>query len=133
MTIDSNQPTVISGLGNDQGLIPYLAVGACWCLVAIAGLSIRLTTPAWRPVFDWAFTQGILLEKAIPNIQKWPGRAILMAVYGLVGVIAWAAIERSRRHSPNHVWRRALISWLVIQLTYSVAMVILVGKGIVAE
>ncbi len=117
----------------DGGLGPYLVVGLCWLCFTIATLSVRVPTRLWSPVFDWAFAQAVLTEQLIPNVTRYQTYAMWLAAYVVIGIAAWVALERRRQPPRTHRWRRAIIAWLVIEVSYWAVLAVLVAKGVVAE
>ncbi len=130
-SIDATAPRLESK--PDRSLGPYLIVGLCWLCFTIATLSIRVPTPLWSPVFDWAFAQAVLTEQLFPNLTRYLTYAIWLAAYLVIGVGAWFALERSRHGAREHRWRRAILAWLVIELFSWATLAVLVAKGVVAE
>ena len=118
---------------SDRGLAPYLIVGMCWLGLAILTLSIRVPVRLWHPIFDWAFSQAVLTEQLFPTIVRWQTYGIWLAVYGLLGMAAWFTVEKPLRPARAHVWRRATVAWLVIQLSYWIVSLLLIAKGVIAE
>ncbi len=107
-------------------LLPYLLVGLGWFVLLVFASRFRTI----EPIFLWVMTQGLLLEKISPG--GWVGWLILLGIYLGAGVVAWLAIERSRR-DPAHIWRRALFAWVGVQAIYCVIATALVQFGILYE
>ncbi len=116
-----------------RGLASYLTVALCWLLLAIAALSLRVPSPLWHPIFDWGFSQAVVTEQLIPNLTRWQTYEVWLVAYVGLGVAAWFVVERSRDLSRAHLWRRAIISWLVIQLSYWLLSTMLIAKGVISE
>jgi uncharacterized membrane protein YhaH (DUF805 family) len=118
---------------SDRGPVPYLIVALCWLLLAIAAMSLRVASPLWSPIFDWAFSQAVLAEQLIPDLTRWETYGVWLAAYAVLGVAAWIVVERLRNSGRAHHWRRAIISWLVIQLSYRLLSAVLIAKGVIGE
>jgi hypothetical protein len=108
------------------GPAPYLLVGLLWFAFLMFALKVRLV----EPVFLWVLTQGLLVEQISSGF--WSSRAVLFAAYMAAGLIAWWIIERPGR-DPGHVWRRAVLAWLGIQILYCAVATALVQAGILYE
>jgi len=109
-------------------LIPYLVLALAWFAFFLVATRVRMI----EPVFLWVLTQGLLLEK-VSLSGYWTPAVFLLAVYLLVGLIAWWLVERSKPREPNHAWRRAFFSWIVIQLLYGLTATLLVQFGVLYE
>ena len=94
-------------------VVPYLVIALAWFAFFLVASRVRMI----EPVFLWVLTQGLLLEKVALS-GYWTPAVFLLAAYLLFGLIAWWLVERSKPREPNHVWRRAFFSWIVIQLLY---------------
>jgi len=112
--------------GHLSRLPPYLIVGLAWW----GFLMFALRVPLIQPVFLWVLTQGLLIEKISHGF--WSSRGILLAIYLGAAVAAWWLVERKGR-DPRHVWRRAVLAWVGIQILYSLTAAILVQVGILYE
>lgn len=107
-------------------ILPYLIVGLAW----FAFLLFALRVPLIEPVFLWVLTQGLLVEKISGGF--WSSRAVLLFAYISAAAVAWWLVERGGR-DPRHVWRRAILSWLLIQIAYCIAATLLVRTGLLYE
>ena len=116
-----------------QGPIPYLVVALGWYALAMFALAVRVSSPLWRPVFEWVFSQALLFEKGLPIPSRTAALVAWLLVYVAIGLVAWRLVERNAPRARRHVWRRAFLTWLAIQLVYTVASAILVGKGVISE
>jgi hypothetical protein len=112
--------------GDRLGPLPYFSVGLAWFAFLMFALKVRLV----EPVFLWVLTQGLLVEQISTGF--WSSRAVLFAAYMAAGFIAWWIIERPGR-DPGHVWRRAVLAWLGIQILYCAVATALVQAGILYE
>src|SRR5262249_23168088 len=117
------------GLVLRMSVLPYLVVALAWWIL----LMIALSVPLFEPVTSWVMSQGLLVEKALGSAGGfWSSRLLLLTIYLLAGLGAWAVVERTGRDRV-HVWRRAVFAWLGIQLIYAAAAAALVEAGILYE
>lgn len=106
----------------------YLAVGLVWYAFLMVALKVRIN----ELVFLWVLTQGLLMERVPLSRDFWSSRALLLVAYQLAGLLAWWIVERGGRN-PSHVWRRALLVWVGIQIIYCLVATLLVQVGILYE
>ncbi len=123
--------TASAELGTEHsrpGPAAYCVVGLIWW----GFLMIAFRTPMNEAVFWWTLTQGLLVEKVGAAGTPWGSRLLLLAAYMTAAVAAWWVIERTER-DPSHVWRRAALAWVGIQIIYSLTATALVQTGILYE
>ena len=65
----SGQPRAMSG-ERRSGPAPYLVVGLGWYLLAMFALAVRVSSPLWRPIFEWVFSQALLFEQGLPIVSR---------------------------------------------------------------
>lgn len=111
-----------------NGPVPYLVVGLAWLAFLMIAFKVRMI----EPVFLWVLTQWLLVEKTGLSEGLWRPVILLLTAYMAAGLLAWWLVERSPR-DPQHVWRRAVASWIVIQGLYSLTATLLVQTGILYE
>lgn len=128
----SGRPRTMSG-ERGPGPAPYLVVGIGWYLLAMFALSFRVSSPLWRPVFEWVFSQALLFEQGLPSVSRTAALGAWLIVYAVIGLVAWYLVERIAPKTREHVWRRAFLAWLAIQVVYAVASAVLVSKGVISE
>jgi hypothetical protein len=108
--------------------MPYLVVGLGWFAFLMLALKVRMT----EPVFLWVWAHGTILEKSGYGAGFWAPRAILLAVYMAVAVLAWFLVELGDR-DLRHVWRRAVLAWLGIQIVFCLIAAFLTRTGVLEE
>ena len=128
----SGQRRTMSG-EREPGPAPYLVVGLGWYLLAMFALAVRVSSALWRPVFDWVFSQALLFEQGLPAVSRTAALGAWLIVYAAIALIAWYLVERTTSKGREHVWRRAFLTWLAIQLVYAAASAVLVSKGVISE
>jgi hypothetical protein len=107
-------------------VLPYFVVGVAWFVFLLFALRVRLM----EPVFLWVLTQSLLVERVSHGF--WSSRGVLLAAYMAAAFAAWWLVERTGR-DPRHVWRRAVLAWIGIQIAYCLTATILVQAGILYE
>lgn len=110
------------------GPVAYCVVGLVW----FAFLMVAFRVPINEPVFLWALTQGLLMDHARAAGVPGNGRILFLAAYMGAGLLAWWLVERTGR-DPRHVWRRAVLAWIGIQIVYCLTATVLVQTGILYE
>jgi len=96
-------------------------------------LSVRVPSHFWAPVFYWVFFQALLLEQNPLGPEKAIVWALWLVLYGAFGIGAWFVVEKRRRRSRVHVWRRAAFSWLTVQILICLLLTALVQIGLLYE
>lgn len=109
-------------------LVPYLAIG----LLLFGFLIFALRVPLFEPVTSWVMSQGLLVEKILGAAGFWGSRLFLLVAYEFAAVVAWLIVEPPGR-GTTHVWRRAVLSWLALQLLYAAGVAALVAAGVLYE
>jgi hypothetical protein len=108
------------------GLLAYLTISLAWFLLLVFASRVKTV----EPVFLWVMVQGLMLEKvSLGGIWSW---GFLLFAYLAAGWLAWLIVERPHR-DPSHTWRRAILSWLVIQAIFCLVATALVQLGVLYE
>src|SRR5262245_2541352 len=107
-------------------LIPYVVVGLAWFAFLMLAFKVRML----EPDFLWVFAHGSILETAGAGTGFWAPRAILLASYAAAAVLAWFLVELGGR-DPRHVWRRAIVTWIGIQILFCLVAAFLIHTGVV--
>jgi hypothetical protein len=118
---------------SNGGLAPFLVVGAGWLLLAVVALTFRVPSPLWAPIFDWAASQAVLTEQLIPNLTRWETYCLWAIAYLLLSLAAWAVLGWLWPSRGAHRWRRAVIFWLGIQVSYAILSATLIARGVIGE
>lgn len=87
-------------------------------------LTVRIPVQAWSPVVVFFWTHALLVEKILPT-SFWLARGFWLVVMLLSGSACWYLIERTRQRNPKRLWRRALLSSIVVQLLFFVMGIVL--------
>lgn len=96
--------------------LPYFIVGLCFCLAAQGIFWMGLGQPgvlAWP--FIWAYSQVALIESATGDVGQTLFAVLWTVAYALMALLLWVGLER-RRQENRGVWRRAVATWVALQL-----------------
>jgi hypothetical protein len=108
-------------------LIPYLVVGLAWFAFLMVAFRVRMI----EPVFLWVFAHGLILDN-LHILGFWAPRLITFGAYMAAALLAWFLFELGGR-KPEHVWRRAVIAWVCIQVIFCLIAAFLTSTGVVHE
>ena len=109
-------------------LLPYLAVGLAWFAFLMIAFRVRMI----EPVFLWVYAHGMIVETTFARQGFWTARALLLAAYLAAAIFAWFLIELGGR-DPDHVWRRAVVGWIGIQVVFCAIAAFLLHTGVLHE
>jgi hypothetical protein len=114
--------------GRRASPLPYLVVGIVWFILFLIASRIRTI----EPIYLWIATQSLIAERLLGGAKSITFTLFFLAIYLLAGTIGWLLVERSGS-DREHVWRRAVVTWLGIQLAYAILATILVQIGVIYE
>ena len=109
-------------------LLPYVAVSILWFVLFLLASRIRTI----EPIFLWIATQSLIAERLLGAAGSATYTLFFLTIYLLAGVAGWLLVERAGSN-PGRVWRRAMLTWIGIQLVYCLIATALVQLGILYE
>ena len=109
-------------------LLPYLVVGIAWFIFFMISSRVRTI----EPIYLWIATQSLIAERLLGGAKAIVFTLFFLAIYLLAGAAGWLLVERPGSDRA-HVWRRAVVTWLGIQLVYAIVATILVQIGVIYE
>lgn len=110
------------------GFLPYLVVGIAWFVLFFIASRVRTI----EPIYLWIATQSLIAERLLGGAKSIAFTLFFLATYLLAGTAGWLLVERAA-FDREHVWRRAMLTWLGIQLVYVIVATILVQTGVIYE
>lgn len=114
-----------------RSLGAYCLVGLAWFAVAKLILSVRVRTELWTPVFEWAYVQRLgVLHLRFFGLEF---KGLWLLLHLVVAIALWLAIEVLPRWRFAHYWRRAILTWTVLEVCLWSWLQYLVARSIVAE
>jgi hypothetical protein len=108
-------------------LTPYLVVGLVWFAFLLVAFRVRMI----EPVFLWVFAHGLILDN-LNILGFWAPILTTLGAYLAAALLAWFLCELGGR-KPEHVWRRALLAWVCIQVIFCLVAAFLMYTGVVHE
>ena len=84
-----------------------------------------------EPVFLWVFAHGLILDN-LHILGFWAPRLVTLGAYTAAALLAWFLFELGGRKA-QHVWRRAVIGWIVIQAVFCLGAAFLISTGVIHE
>jgi hypothetical protein len=109
-------------------LLPYLVVGIAWFILFLIASKIRTV----EPVYLWIATQSLIAERLLGGAKAMAFTLFFLAIYLIAGTAGWLLVERASS-DREHIWRRALLTWVGIQLVYVIVATVLVQIGVIYE
>ena len=108
-----------------RGIGPYLAVFLGWWLLASLTLAVRIVAPLWHFVVELFWWQALLVEKIFGPMPRTATCALWLVLYLALAAACWWIVDARRRLSTGHVWRRAMLSSVLVQvLLLGIAMLV---------